>query len=61
MYSLMAFLEARIDALVNERARLQKRIQKLETFIFELCDKDCPEEYKSLIKSKVFEEGIDEV
>ena len=61
MYSLIAFLEARVDALVTDRARLQKKIQSLETFIFELCEKDCPDEYKELIKRKVFEEGVDEV
>jgi hypothetical protein len=54
MYSLVAFLEARVEALVNDRAELQKRIQQLETYIFEVTSDDCTQEYKDLIRTQVF-------
>lgn len=54
MYSIVAFLEARIDALTTNKSKLEKKITKLETIIFELCDKDCTDEYKELVKHQVF-------
>lgn len=54
MYSIVAFLEARIDALNNNKSQLEKRVAKLETYIFELCEKECTEEYKALVKEDVF-------
>ena len=32
---------------------LQKENQKLVTFLFELCDKDCPEDYKTVVLSEI--------
>ena len=32
----------------------QNRITQLETYIFELCDKKCPESYKDVIEKEVF-------
>ena len=54
MYNLMSFKEARIDALLRELAKKNQRIQQLETYIFELCDKDCPTEYKHVVQQEVF-------
>ena len=56
----MSFKEARIEALLNELNRKNKRIQQLETYIFELCDDDCPKEYKHVVQQEVFS-SIDEV
>ena len=56
MYDLMSYLQARVQALLDELNRKEKRIQELETYIFELCDKDCPAEYKHVIKTVVFKE-----
>lgn len=33
----------------------QNRITQLETYIFELCDKECPTSYKEVIKKEVFQ------
>jgi hypothetical protein len=60
MYNLMSFKEARIEALLNELNKKNKRIQQLETFIFELCDDDCPKEYKHVVQQEVFS-STDEV
>lgn len=50
----MSFKEARIEALLNELNKKNQRIQQLETYIFELCDKDCPNEYKHVVQQEVF-------
>lgn len=50
----MSYLQARVEALLNEINKKDKRIQELETYIFELCDKDCPAEYKHVVKTEVF-------
>ena len=55
MYDLMSFKEARIEALLNELNNKDKRIQQLETFIFELATQECPDWYKQVIKKEVFE------
>lgn len=57
MYDLMSYLQARVQALLNELNKKDKRIQQLETYIFELCDRDCPEEYKYVIKQQVFNDN----
>lgn len=54
MYDLLSYLQARVEALLNEINKKDKRIQELETYIFELCDKDCPAEYKHVVKTEVF-------
>lgn len=59
MYNLMSFKEARIEALLNEINRKDKRIQQLETFIFELISDECPDWYKDVIKKEVFESVVD--
>jgi len=40
MEELLRFKDYRIEALVNELSKSNQRISELETFIFELCDKD---------------------
>jgi len=60
MYNLMSFKEARIEALLNELNKKNRRIQQLETYIFELCDKECPDAYKHVIQQEVFS-NTDEV
>lgn len=35
---------------------LDKRISELNRYILELCDKDCPEDYKRIIKREILNE-----
>ena len=44
-----------ISELQEKLSIAQNRITQLETYIFELCDKDCPKEYKNVIKQEVFQ------
>ena len=53
-HDLLSYKEARIEALLNEINRLELENEKLTTYVFELCDKDCPTEYKKIVKVDVF-------
>ena len=44
-----------ISELQEKLSTAQNRITQLETYIFELCDKDCPKEYKHVVKQEVFQ------
>lgn len=54
MKDLLSFKNAQIEALRNELVNSQEYIMQLETYIFELTDKDSPEEYKAIIRNEVF-------
>ena len=54
MKDLISFKNAQIEALQSVVADQDKTIMQLETFIFELTDKDSPEEYKQVIRKEVF-------
>jgi hypothetical protein len=56
-YDLLSYKEARIEALLRRVNELELQNEKLTTYIFELCDKDCPEEYKQVVQSDVFQQG----
>jgi hypothetical protein len=56
-YDLLNYKEARIEALLRRVNELELQNEKLTTYIFELCDKDCPEEYKQVVQSDVFQQG----
>jgi uncharacterized protein YutD len=53
-YDLLQYKEARILAFIDDKAKLEKRISELETYIYELCDKDCPKDYKKIVQQDVF-------
>ena len=53
-HDLLSYKEARIEALLNEINRLELENEKLTTYVFELCDKECPDEYKKIVKIDVF-------
>jgi hypothetical protein len=44
-----------ISELQEKLCIAQNRITQLETYIFELCDNDCPKEYKNVVKQEVFQ------
>jgi cell division protein FtsB len=54
MNDLITYLNLQIKALQKENSRLQERELELTTYIFELLDRDCPEDYKRVVKSEVF-------
>tara|TARA_R110000822_G_scaffold275918_1_gene398029 strand:- start:141 stop:314 length:174 start_codon:yes stop_codon:yes gene_type:complete len=54
MNDLISYLNARIYALEEDNFLLRERDSELTTYIYELIDKDCPEDYKRVIKNEVF-------
>jgi hypothetical protein len=50
---LTRFQQQRIEALHNNVCELQNKIDQLKTFIIELTDSDCPEQYKNVILSEI--------
>jgi hypothetical protein len=53
MQDLIEFQRLRILALMNEVDRLKKVEQQLNEYILELCDVDCPREYKRVIRREI--------
>lgn len=52
---LVDFKEKKIDSLQKENLKLKTKLSKLETFIIELTDEDCPKEYKQIILKELQE------
>ena len=57
MKDVIDFQNARITALMNEVDRLKRIEQELSQYILELCDVDCPREYKRIIKKEILTNG----
>ena len=53
MKDLVDFKNYQIEALQNKVSEQDRKILTLETYIFELIDKDCPEEYKGIVRTEL--------
>jgi hypothetical protein len=53
MKDLIDYKNTQIEALQNDRHLNLKRIEQLETYIFELCMEDCPKDYKTIIMREI--------
>ena len=53
MKDLVDFKNYQIEALQNKVFEQDRQISTLETYIFELIDNDCPEEYRLIIKNEL--------
>jgi|TARA_R110001632_G_scaffold117654_1_gene229791 predicted HicB family RNase H-like nuclease len=42
-----------IDFQYERITALDKRVRELERYILELCDKNCPEDYKRVVKNEI--------
>ena len=54
MIDLVTLKNQQIEKLQAEICEANQRITQLETYIFELCDSNCPKAYKNVIQSEVF-------
>ena len=54
MSEITNYYKARIEALENAYKDLREREILLMGYIFDLVSDDCPEDYKRVIKSEVF-------
>ena len=57
MKDLIDYKNMQIDALQKELFKATQKISNLETFIFELCDEDCPESYRDIVKKEVLNDN----
>jgi hypothetical protein len=53
MKDLLDFKNAQITALQKKVFELETRVSTYETYIFELTDKDCPTQYKDIVKNEL--------
>lgn len=53
MKDLIDFKNAQINALQKRLFELETKVGEYETYIFELTDKDCPQEYKQIVKNEL--------
>jgi hypothetical protein len=60
MKDLISFKNAQIEALQIAISESDAYVMQLESFIFELTDKDSPEEYKAVIRNEIFNIQEDE-
>lgn len=51
---LNAFYMHRIEALEDANADLRAKEVELSTFIYELVQDDCPDDYKRVVRNAVF-------
>jgi hypothetical protein len=54
MKDLLDYNRFRLEAMQEQICKLESQIQILETYIFELADLECPDEYKTIIKQELY-------
>tara|TARA_R110002050_G_scaffold10680_1_gene36393 strand:+ start:798 stop:989 length:192 start_codon:yes stop_codon:yes gene_type:complete len=54
--SLVDWLTQSNSVLMNKNSELEQEVTRLTTFIFELCDKDCPEDYKRIVQQEILKD-----
>ena len=47
-----------VDFQFRSIEALHKRVKELEMYVLELSDKDCPEDYKRVVRSEILNEPI---
>lgn len=57
---LIQFKTHQIEALQKKLYELESRITLLESYLFEVTDKDCPQDYRQIIRNEVFKTDKDE-
>ena len=60
MKYILSYKDARIEALMKEVSKLKADNEQKTSWIFELCDPTCPEDYKRVIAAEVFELSANE-
>jgi len=60
MSEITNYYKARIEALENANKELRDENTELTGFIFDLVSDDCPEDYKRVIKSEVFNKKVNQ-
>ena len=56
MNDLITFKNAQIEQLQKKVSELEAYNTQLATWVFEVCDKDCPKEYREQVRLEVTKE-----
>jgi hypothetical protein len=54
MKDLLDYNRFRMEAMQEQICKLEHHISVLETYVFELADLECPEEYKRVVKQELY-------
>ena len=57
-YDLSSYFTARITALEKKNREYTEEIDRLRTFLFEVCDPECPVEYKDVVRKEIVKEEL---
>ena len=57
-YDLSSYFTMRISALEKNNREYTEEIDRLRTFLFEVCDPDCPNEYKGIVRKEIVKEEL---
>lgn len=55
MRDLIDYQRFQVEALQKRICELESKLSEMKMHIFELCDEECTEEYKIIIKQKTYE------
>ena len=55
MKDLIDYQRFQVEALQKRICELESKLNDVKAHIFELCDEECTEEYKTIIKQKTYE------
>jgi len=48
----------RITALEKKNSEYKEEIDRLRTFLFEICDPECPDEYKNVVRKEIVKNDL---
>jgi hypothetical protein len=54
MKDLIDYQRFQVEALQKRICELETKLNDVKAHIFELCDEECPQEYKTIIKQKIY-------
>lgn len=57
-YDLSSYFTQRIAALEDKTRKQSEEIDRLRTFLFEICDPECPVEYKNVVRKEIVKEEV---
>ena len=54
MKDLIDYQRFQVEALQRKVCDLESKLNEVKTYVFELCEDDCPPEYKTIIKQQIY-------
>lgn len=54
MKDLIDYQRFQVEALQKRVCELENQLNEVKTYVFELCENNCPEEYKIIVKQQIY-------